>query len=672
MTIDVDAPAEGRRTPGAGPGHAGRTIRSVVATAPEQLLLAFLAFCYVSAAAYVTGVFRPIVVLPGTAVVVALIWRFRPAAGPRDTASAWGSVGSLGVAGAWFLLNLPYLAERVHVGRDPDVYTLTALWLLDHSNLSIPVPDSSTESPGFYLVDGHLEPQGNHLVAAVSASVGWLLGEEAIFWGNLACGAAALVALYGLGRLLLGPVWAFVPVLALAVSMPMLEFSRAMYSEPLAMTFTFLGASLLWGAWTSDRLGGYLLAGAAFGGVALARIDGTLPLIGVVAGLAIATVLSPREGDGARRWAGLAVLAGSLPGVLLGFADLYFHSGRYIADLRSQFAMLGVGLLVAAVLAVAAAAVPDRRRAVVTRFVSVATLAGAAVVAVAFAVLFTRPWWYVAHGDDIPLVAGLQAQEGDPVDGTRTYAEASFQWLSWYYGWPTLLVGLGGLLAWLVLGARSKSTRLLWLAALFLPSAAVYLTQPSIVPDQIWAMRRFLPVVVPGLLLGSVWVARQISGRRRPVGAIAATVLVVSIAVWPVKTANDLWSVKDNAGGLFGMRQVCDQIDGRPAVVTQQDTYLPTILALCDVPTFSVAATTTEALDMAREEMGGSPAVLVTRTPEAVPWTDSQPEPSVVYAQSIWERTLTGPPHRAVATPVSVTLGVVEADGSVTPLSSGN
>jgi hypothetical protein len=363
------------------------------------------------------------------------------------------------------------------------------------------------------------------------------------------------------------------------------------------------------------------------------------------------------------------VLLGSLPGVLLGFADLYFHSGRYIADLSSQFSMLGAGLVIATLLAFAAAVVPADRLPVVTRVVSTAAIAGAALAAVAFVVLLTRPWWYQGHGDDIPLVAGLQGLEGSPVDGTRTYAEASFEWLSWYYGWPVVLVGLGGLLAWLVLGTRPKSTQLLWLSALLLPSAAVYLTQPSIVPDQIWAMRRFLPVVVPGLLLATVWVARQLSARR-PVGGILAAVLVVSVVGSPLMTAGTLWSAKNTAGGLDGIEQVCEQIDGRPTIVTDQDTYLPTVLALCDVPAFSVPEPSPTALAAAREALGGGAVVLMTHTPDTIPWVDSPPPPTVVYTQTIWERTLTERPDEVVAQPVGITLGLVRPDGSVAPLTT--
>lgn len=666
MTTDVQAPELApQRSRSA---RLGDVARSALAGAPERLLLALLAFCYVVALAYVGGVFRPVVVLPAAVVAVALAWWLCPVESPRDPRSLWGSALSLVGAGAWFLGNLPFIAERVHVGRDPDVYTLTALWLLDHSNLEIPVPGGSTESSGFYLVDGELEPQGNHLVAGVSASAGWLFGQEAIFWGNLACGAAALVALYVLGRRLLGPVWAFVPVVALSISLPMLEFSRAVYSEPLAMTFTFLGAGLLWGAWQSDRLLHYLVAGVAFGGVALARIDGTLPLIGVVGGLAIASLLSPGPAGSRRRWAAPVLLLGSLPGVLLGFTDLYFFSGRYVSDLGEQFTLLGAAVVVAAVLAFGGAAVPAARTAVVGRVLAKAAIGAAVLAAVAFVGLLSRPWWYVGHGDVIPLVGGLQAVEGSPIDPTRTYAEHTLQWVSWYHGWPVVLLGIGGLIAWVVLGARPRSGHLLWLAALLLPSAAVYFTGPNIVPDQIWAMRRFLPVIVPGLLLATTWVVYRLAGWRRPAGGVLAAVLTVGVVGWPLTTAGRPWLSKDNGGGLDGIEQACALIDGRPTVVTQPDNYLPTVLTLCDVPAFAVPQPTPEALADAREALGGGSVVLMTFRPESVPWVDAPPPPSVVYTQTIWERTLTEPPRNLVAERISITLGLVRPDGSVEPL----
>jgi hypothetical protein len=363
------------------------------------------------------------------------------------------------------------------------------------------------------------------------------------------------------------------------------------------------------------------------------------------------------------------VLVGAAPGVLLGFADLWFYTGTYVADLSMQLLLLLAGFLVAACIAVGGALVRLRGEQLVTgrRWVSRVAVAGAAVAAVALATMATRPWWSVSHGPaDNGLVRGIQEREGSPIDGTRLYAEDTFQWLSWYYGWPLLLVGLGGLLAWLVVGARRDTANLLWVAALFLPSAILYLFRPDITPDQIWAMRRFLPVVIPGLLLAATWVARRLAARGR-VGVVVAAGLVAATVVWPLTATEDVWTAKSKGGALLGNRQVCDQIDDRPTVVTGVDTYLPTVLVLCDVPAISVPHPTPELLTEARETLGGGSVVLVTRAPGAVPWVD-EPPAQHTFPQTVLEQSLVGPPDQIFTQLMGVTLGRVQPDGTVVPL----
>ncbi|UOY01180.1 glycosyltransferase family 39 protein [Blastococcus sp. PRF04-17] len=642
MTVEAPVAEEPRAPDRArSPRHG---VLGVVATAPERLLMALLWFGYVAATAYVLGFFRPVVVVPAAVVVMVLTARFRPGPASRegdDALRAWrpaaGSLLALAGVATWFLLNRPYPSERVRVDRDPDLYTLAALWLLDHPSPSVDGHRLISTGDGFELVPSTWGPQGLHLVSGVSAAVGWLFGEEAVLWGNVACGAAALLALYVLGRRLLGPFWALAPVLALGASLPMLEVSRALYSEPLAMTFAFLGTSLLWTAWKDDRVSGYLLAGAAFGGVGLARVDGTLPLIGVLVGVAVAAMLHPDRNAGDRRWAAPLVLTGAVPGVLLGLADGLLHSGTYVADLSPQLRMLGVALAVAAVFCLVSALVPvpaDRLGRLVRGLRFTAT-AGAGLGAVAFLALLSRTWWYVGHNrSGNGLVSSTQEREGLPVDGTRSYAEQSFEWISWYYGWPVVLLGLGGLLAWVVVGARSRQTQLLWLSALFLPSAALYLAAPNITPDQIWAMRRFLPVVVPGMLLATVWVARWLVARARAGAgptrlgaALLGAALTLGTAAWPLTSAPALWARTNHAGALEGNRAVCAEIDGRPTVVAGISTYLYTVLVLCDVPAILVREPTPELLAEARRAFGGE-AFLVTHAPATVPWEGEQPPPS--------------------------------------------
>jgi hypothetical protein len=364
-----------------------------------------------------------------------------------------------------------------------------------------------------------------------------------------------------------------------------------------------------------------------------------------------------------------------VPGVLLGYFDLYFHTGVYLHNLSGDLTKLGAGLALVAVLGVGLAflRVPVGRLPQVRRIVAWLAVVGGALVAVGLVVLITRPWWYVGHINyDNGLVAAIQQREGLPVDGTRLYTEDSVEWLSWYYSWPAVAAGFAGLIAWLVVGTRTRATQLLWLCALFLPSTVLYLTSPNITPDQIWAMRRFLPVVVPGLLLAATWVARELAARgvfrRVPVGRLVAGVLVFIIVAWPVVSMRHMWTAKDKAGALLGNERVCEQIDHRPTIVTGIDTYLPTVLVLCDVPAVSVPEPTPAKLAEAREALGGGAVVLATRAPGAVPWVEGSPPPQLTYGQELWEASLAGPPDEQIHQDIGVTLGRVLPDGEVEPL----
>src|SRR5215218_9305480 len=127
-TIEVPPVDESRSTHPPVSARLRAGILSALATAPERLLLVFLSFCYVIAVAYVSGFFRPAIVFPVAAVAALLTWRLCSVDGSRDARTAIGSALSLVLAFAWFLANLPYISERVQVTRDPDLYTLAALW----------------------------------------------------------------------------------------------------------------------------------------------------------------------------------------------------------------------------------------------------------------------------------------------------------------------------------------------------------------------------------------------------------------------------------------------------------------------------------------------------------------------------------------------------------------
>ncbi len=94
-------------------------------------------------------------------------------------------------------------------------------------------------------------------------------------------------------------------------------------------------------------------------------------------------------------------------------------------------------------------------------------------------------------------------------------------------------------------------------------SACLYLNVVSIGPDKIWAMRRFLPVILPGRLLVA-WCLNEFYQRRADlsirlerllpampapaqarVPAVAVVVLTALVAVFPVFTWGPMFPVRE-------------------------------------------------------------------------------------------------------------------------------
>src|SRR5439155_4286515 len=159
-----------------------------------------------------------------------------------------------------------------------------------------------------------------------------------------------------------------------------------------------------------------------------------------------------------------------------------------------------------------------------------------------FAAWFLRPGLQKARGASNGTVAFVQTLEHVHVDSTRTYGELSVRWISWYVGPVTLAVGI--VAAAVLAGALVKGTaRLPTRIAVFMfaPPALIYLVKPSITADQIWAMRRFLPAVIPGLILltfGALIVIVRASGPGPPLArksfALVVGICAIGYPVWSV------------------------------------------------------------------------------------------------------------------------------------------
>jgi hypothetical protein len=237
-----------------------------------------------------------------------------------------------------------------------------------------------------------------------------------------------------------------------------------------------------------------------------------------------------------------------------------------------------------------------------------------------------RPYVQTVRAHTNPVaaafVARLQRLEHLPVDPTRQYAEDTLYWVIWYVGTPAVLLGGLGLV---LLIRRTLRALLTWqdvtrtarnwafpLAIIGWGAAAV-LWRPGTVPDQPWASRRLVPLVLPGLVLGAIWASAWLVGRARErgagtaawsfVGACCVAALLVPTAVTTfgvglthsgnagsLQPAADGLAVKrTSAGEMTAVRGLCTAIGAGASVVildrhvAQQFTQV--IRGMCGVPT---------------------------------------------------------------------------------------
>jgi hypothetical protein len=193
-----------------------------------------------------------------------------------------------------------------------------------------------------------------------------------------------------------------------------------------------------------------------------------------------------------------------------------------------------------------------------------------ALVALVLLVLASRPLWLTvrqsAADPGARVVAGLQARQGLPVDGGRTYAEQTLVWTSWWLGPVAVLLGCVAMV-WLAQEAASRWVRgrILrpWVGALVVGMGSSLLTwyRPGITPDHPWADRR-LVIVVPTVVLLVVAVAATLtrwSTRRMPLPVLIASSVVTSVALL-VPTALATWPhrlERVEQGELAAVQQVC-------------------------------------------------------------------------------------------------------------------
>jgi hypothetical protein len=465
------------------------------------------------------------VAVAATAVVAAVAWL---AGGrPRLLADRGGLAVLAGMALVTAVLFFPGFAYGV--GKDPGIYVSHAIAIArtGSSSLEDPVLDRSriphvevmredpvNRLPAIWIQDrdpGRVIVQFYHLWPALLASAFQAGGYTGLVNLTPLCGLLAVLAVTLAARRAFGLLTGAVAGLLLATNM--LEVWHAKYPSSEMFAQLLVGGALL-GIVIALRTGwrgAAGLAGLLLGLAYLVRADSLLLVLLAVAAGCVLIVTGRFDARAGWFAAGLAI---TLP---YGLLQAYVLARRYtLANLVPDFPVVMaviVGGLAVALLTRRAAPRLGRWCVRLLRRRRVQLRVGGAIAGVAALLLvlgFLRPWLFG------PVYALVNDRR------TRTYDEASLIRLSWFLTLP----GFGLALAGFALVALRRWRAAAW--ALVLPVACLlplYAYRAEVSSRLLWWTRRFVPVILPGLIV------------------LAAVALGVGLA-WSVGPGRVRWPVR--------------------------------------------------------------------------------------------------------------------------------
>jgi hypothetical protein len=441
-------------------------------------------------------------------------------------------------------------------GRDPGVYINAGVLIaraggvLVEDGVSAGVPASAVASlfepwwpegqqrlQGFQFVGGGHEeyvPQFLHLFPAWVALLYSLGGIGLAPWATPLFGVLGVAAVYIAGRLIFGSPAALIGAVLLAGNVAQVWFSRYPSTETASQFQLFSGlAFFALFVRTRSRYWG-VMAAVALGQLYLTRIDMLLVPVALF-GFLTWEWLGGRLDRAYVPFAAvhLSLLAQALVHIAV-YAMPYAQNsyGHTLASIQPAL-LGGFALLAGGIVGVKSSGLAGRlvigasgRR--------LRQLIALGAVGLALYAYFVRPGWQLP---EMVTSAGT----------TGGYDEDTLVRIGWYVTPIGVALGVAGY----ALGLHRQLAR--QTALFFLVGGAFtvfYGIRPSVMPDHFWAIRRFLPVTIPCLLLCGGYLAVELWRARswRPIGAAVATAGVGIVVVNSILTLAPVWPHVELAG----------------------------------------------------------------------------------------------------------------------------
>jgi hypothetical protein len=605
-------PAVAPDVPSAAPDDDEPTV--VEETQPPRLVLPgwfggivvfLLVWCAVAVAGGMVGLvydfYVPALLFLGSAgvgVIVAVFLAPRPRAGQRAAHGA--AAAAVGIALVFTVFVAATHSQHLLTDRDPAVYANTGRSIARthelRPNIAIgPFADRNTftvKGGSFAERFGNLYPNFFQGLPVVLALGFWFAHDGGMLAVPAFLGGIGLLALYALASRLIGPRWALAAMALLAGSGLQLWFARDAYSELLVQVFVLGGMWLFLEA----RAGRAPFAAAAIGGAILstsimARIDAPALIAGAVAILGIEWVRAEDTARPGRARRAIGAFAGGLAISAL-FAEGVTHrlNPGYLHALRGDVHLL-THLLEAVTLFTILVVVGHRFRPWAARRVARNRAFQAACLAIGGA---AAVWVYFGRPEPRSQLPDLAAISNVTPALRKSFEQwhmlLSAHWFTEYFGGPAVVIGLigfGVLVVWALRGGTAATAVL----AIVLPATVLYVVRPSIGPDQPWTMRRFLPVVLPGIVIAIAvafaWAASKLKTRwTRALLLLPA----LAVAIPTVQATMPFAQARAQYGAQAAVRDLCDQAGPDAAILVLKggsfSSILPqTLRGFCGVPT---------------------------------------------------------------------------------------
>ena len=417
----------------------------------------------------------------------------------------WVIFGLLALAGVY----LGFPTESIYGGRDEGVYANHAIYLATygHANIAYPWAErlnalfaaSWERFPGFLATYPAMTGQFPLAYPVWLGQAYATLGSHGLFGLNGVLAVLSIVIFYGVARFIMAKPYALCASVLFALNPAQIWISRITLAEIFTQLIIWAGLLLLISAIKNGNKNLARLGGLVIGFTPFIRLDGFLLLPLLLFAQFVVKVTSEPDKNPSETWA--AAYQTVIPLFVLSFAYYIFANPLYYLAHASIVAPAGIAALI---LMLAIALMPRGAQ----RYLNI--LLGSRrwliLFTIAIMILAVYAYWIRPEWPPFRYIAGLG--EGHQ----RGYRENTFPNLARYLSFPLVWAAIAGWLAlvWRVSrGNEVSHLTLLWVVVG--GSALVYLYEPNVSPDHYWAIRRFVPLVIPGFIIFSVYAASRLT-----------------------------------------------------------------------------------------------------------------------------------------------------------------